>query len=108
MHPHGGSDTRARRTGTRGVVERELRLVHLAGDQTMPRTAEALVELLTLSARLLGLRDMETKQAVAELQSVLERSYHLMLDPGADDKRINHGLDRVLAVFVQLDMVAQV
>ena len=108
MHPHRRADARARGASARRVVEGELGLVHLAGDKSMPRAAEPVVKLLVLLAELLRLHDVKAEQAVAQFQSVFERSDDLMVDSRADDERIDHGFDRVLLLFIEVDMVAQV
>jgi hypothetical protein len=108
MHPHRRSDARTGRAGAGRVVERELGRVHLAGDQVMPRAAEAGIELLVLGAGLFRFRDVKAEQAVAEFQSVFERRHDLMVDSRADVKRVDHRFDRVSPIFVQFDMVAQV
>ena len=108
MHPHRRADARARWAGARRVVERELGLVHLAGDKPMPGAAETVVKLLVLAAKLLRLHDVKAEQAVSEFQSVLQRSDDLLIDSGADDERIDHGFDRMSLVFIEFDMVPQV
>ena len=108
MHPHRRADAGARWACARGVVERELGLVHLAGDKPMPGAAETVVKLLVLAAELLRLHDVKAEQPVAEFQSVLQRSDDLLVDSGADDERIDHGFDRMRLFFIEFDMVPQV
>src|ERR1700733_9637638 len=108
MDAHRRADACARGARARGVVERELGLVHLAGDKSMPGAAEPVVKLLVLLAELLGLHDMKTEQAVTQFQSMLERSDDLLIDSRADDERIDHGFDRMLLFLIEIDMVPQI
>ena len=105
MHAHRRADAGARRAGARGIVERELERLHLAGDEPMPGAAEAVVELLVRGAELLRLHDVKAEQPVAELQPVLQRRDDLLVDAGADDERIDHGFDRMRLVFIELDVL---
>jgi hypothetical protein len=108
MHAHRSADAGAGWARTRGVVERELIGLHGAGDEPMAGTAETVVELLVNRARRLRLHDVKAEQAVAELEPMLERRDDLPVDVGADDERIDHRLDRVLFVFAELDVLAEV
>ena len=108
MHPHGGADAGTGWARARRVVEGELECLHFASDEPMSRAAEAVVKPLVLVAQLLRLGDVKAEQPVAELQSVLQRRDHLLIDAGTDDKSIDHGFDHVLAVFIEVDVLAQV
>ena len=108
MDAHGRAEAGTGRAGAGGVVERELERLHLAGDQPVPGTAEAVVKPLVRGAELLRPHDVKAEQPVAEVQPVLQRGDDLLVDAGADDERIDHRLDRVLLVLVELDMAPQV
>ncbi len=108
MHAHRRADAGARGACARRVVERELGLMHLAGDQSMLGAAETVVKLLVRAAGLLRLHDVKTQQAVSQFQPVLQRRHDLMIDSRPNDERIDHGFNRVLLLFVEFDMVTQI
>ena len=109
MHAHGRSDAGAGGAGTGRIVERELSLMHVAGDQTVLCAAETVVELLrSLGLRPLRFDDVKAQQSIAELQSVLQRSDDLLIDARADHERVDDGFDGCCFVFVEVDVVAQI
>src|SRR5262249_16192073 len=69
---------------------------------------DAAVPLLWRPAQLFRLADVKAEQPAPGLQSVFQRRAPLPVDAGADDERIDHGLDRMLPIFVEVDMLSQV
>src|SRR5580698_10482499 len=108
MDAHRRADACARGACARGIVERELGLMHFACDESMPHAAETVVKLFVLLPKLFRLHDMKTEQAIAQFQSMLERSDDLLIDSRADDERINHGFDRMLLFFIEFDMLPEI
>src|SRR5262245_33690690 len=108
MHAHRRADAGTRRARAGRIVERELKRLHLAGDEPMFGAAEAVVELFVRGGRLLRLHDVKAEQAVTQLQAVLQRRHDLLVDARGDDERIDHRLDGMRLLLVELDVLAQV
>ncbi len=65
VNTHRRPDSGAGRAGTGGIVEGELSLVHVAGNQTVFSASETAVEVFQLGAQTLRLDDVKTEQPVS-------------------------------------------
>src|SRR5262245_30326763 len=108
MHSHSSADAGACRTSAGRVVERKLKRLHLAGDELMPGASETAVKLLMHAGLLFRLHNVKAEEAVSELQAVLERRYDLLVNARADDERVNHRLDRMLFLLIEINVLAKV
>src|SRR5229473_8590240 len=71
-------------------------------------TAETVIEFLVFATQLLWFHDVKAQEPISELESVLQRRDHLLVDAEADDERIDNRFDDRRRVFIELDMIPQV
>ena len=96
------ADAAALRAGAVRVVEREHPRRHLGEGDATVRTGEALGK-----DHPLALGNLDLDDSVGETERGLQRVRQARAQPVLDDEPVDHDVDRVLALLVEVDLLAQ-